>query len=42
LGHLPFAFALIPDASVTLILYVIAGNSFFWFDRRVPLLEEGP
>ena len=29
LGHLPFAFALIPDASVALILYVIVGNSMF-------------
>jgi Type II CAAX prenyl endopeptidase Rce1-like len=29
LGHLPFVFAIIPNASVPLILYVIAGNSFF-------------
>ncbi|MCA1603629.1 MAG: amino acid permease [Acidobacteria bacterium] len=29
LGHLPFVFALVPDASVALILYVIAGNSIF-------------
>ena len=28
LGHLSFAFALIPDASVLLVLYVIVGNSF--------------
>jgi membrane protease YdiL (CAAX protease family) len=29
LGHLPFVFALVPDASIALILYVIAGNSIF-------------
>ena len=29
LGHLPFAFALVPDASVALILYVISGNFIF-------------
>lgn len=29
LGHLPFVFLLVPDASVALVLYVIAGNSFF-------------
>jgi Type II CAAX prenyl endopeptidase Rce1-like len=28
LGHLPFVFAIIPNASVPLILYVIVGNSF--------------
>lgn len=28
-GHLPFAFALVPDASVALVLYVIAGNFIF-------------
>jgi len=29
LGHLPFVFALAPDAGVVLILYVIVGNSIF-------------
>jgi membrane protease YdiL (CAAX protease family) len=29
LGHLPFVFALVPDAGVALILYVIAGNFIF-------------
>lgn len=29
LAHLPFVFAIIPNASVPLILYVIVGNSFF-------------
>ena len=29
LGHLPFAFLLVPDASVVLILYVISGNFIF-------------
>jgi membrane protease YdiL (CAAX protease family) len=29
LGHLPFAFVLVPNASVALILYVISGNFIF-------------
>jgi membrane protease YdiL (CAAX protease family) len=29
LRHLPFAFALVPDASVALILYVIVSNFIF-------------
>ncbi len=29
LGHLPVAFALFPEASVALILYIIIGNSIF-------------
>lgn len=29
LGHLPFAFALVPDASLALIFYVISGNFLF-------------
>lgn len=29
LGHLPLAFALVPDASVALIVYVISGNFIF-------------
>ena len=29
LGHLPFAFAIVPNANVALILYVISGNFIF-------------
>ena len=29
LGHLPFAFAIVPNINVALILYVISGNSIF-------------
>lgn len=29
LGHLPLVFALVPAASIGLVLYVIAGNAFF-------------
>ncbi len=29
LGHLPFVFALVPDPSIVLILYVVSGNSIF-------------
>ena len=29
LGHLPFAFVIIPNGNVAMILYVVVGNSFF-------------
>jgi membrane protease YdiL (CAAX protease family) len=41
LGHLPFAFAIRPNANVALILYIISGNFIFGSMCRLPLLEEG-